>query len=503
MMIFSPVFRTIAVFALCSSVLPAREYSLMVFNVENLFDLDGVAHFEEYRQSDVPFPYHAGRLLTKVRTCAEVIRAFDEGKGPDLIALQELEGDFTPDPTFSLEAALKRHEGESLESLLTLPIRPEIQGYPAEFFLMKALQEAGLRDYRFFGPVHDRAWAQRGIVHRCAFVSRLPLIEMRQHPLDDARDIVEALWEIEGAPLRVFNNHWKSGASSAGTEGVRVRQAGVLRGLVEARRRADPSEDIVLVGDFNSHHDQRLRFDRDKAPKTAIDEVLGSRASERGVVRTGRGFYNLWYELPGRDRGSEVYAGSWSTLMQVLLAPSLYDGKALQYVDQSFGVHRVGGVNACSESDWPLSWVNLGDGRGCSDHLPVYFRFRRLAANGEALPLRRLGDERPKVASPAPARLRLEEVALDQDPLRLEDMTEAQLLEQVGGTFLLEGLYQKPKLVLGGRAYGIYATTSDGWAALNRLATDRPVRFAGMFGIHRGELQFVVHGRDWVEPFQP
>ena len=83
----------------------------MVYNVENLFDIDGVALFDEYRQDaeQNPYPYSARKLLTKIHHHSAMIAACNDGKGPDILAIEEFENDFTQDPTFDLDAMLTKY----------------------------------------------------------------------------------------------------------------------------------------------------------------------------------------------------------------------------------------------------------------------------------------------------------------------------------------------------------------------------------------------------------
>ena len=54
-------------------LLAARTFTVVAYNVENLFDLDGQAQFEEY-QPDRYTPAHA---LTKLRNTARVLARYE------------------------------------------------------------------------------------------------------------------------------------------------------------------------------------------------------------------------------------------------------------------------------------------------------------------------------------------------------------------------------------------------------------------------------------------
>ena len=65
--------------------------------------------------------------------------------------------------------------------------------------------------------------------------------------------------------------------------------------------------------------------------------VQGDEASVVNAARQMRPlWYNLWYEWPINERGSDTYRGYWGTLMQLIISNGMYDSKGLSYVNQSF-----------------------------------------------------------------------------------------------------------------------------------------------------------------------
>jgi len=85
----------VAFLALLVSILPTRVsgFSIVSYNVENLFDLDGTASYEDYS----PDKYTPRHLLVKARNAAKVLSTVDAGRGPDVVILNEIEIDQTPD----------------------------------------------------------------------------------------------------------------------------------------------------------------------------------------------------------------------------------------------------------------------------------------------------------------------------------------------------------------------------------------------------------------------
>ena len=79
----------------------ARPFTAVVYNVENLFDADGLANYDDYQ----PAGYTPAHLRTKLRGIAEVLARYEDGRGADLILLQEIELDQTPATTVTDYAA--------------------------------------------------------------------------------------------------------------------------------------------------------------------------------------------------------------------------------------------------------------------------------------------------------------------------------------------------------------------------------------------------------------
>jgi hypothetical protein len=181
------------------------------------------------------------------------------------------------------------------------------------------------------------------------------------------------LVEVDGAPLYVFANHWKSGASDPVTEEARVANARTLRTRVDEILRADPNADLILGGDFNSQYNHKQRNPRMKV--TGLNDVLGSQGNELAVRGKQRDLYNLWYELPPAERGSDTYRGEWGTLMHLIVSRGLYDYRGVQYVDNSFAVAKFPGLNV-DATGVPVRWSGDGQtGSGFSDHFPISARF--------------------------------------------------------------------------------------------------------------------------------
>ena len=340
-------------------------FTVVTYNVENLFDADGVAMFDDYK---VDSGYTPRKLLTKLQAITNVLKSVDDGDTPEIVLFQELEADFTPESTVEdYDAFLEMHSDTTVAKMLDAKWLDAYAGYPASAWLLKALADEGLTGYH----VVTAEYRGRGLgsAHTNAIFSTFPIISHQAHPLVLARDIIEAEIEVEGQSLFVYVNHWKSGASKRNLEPVRVENAKVLRSLIDARLEVDPQADIIIAGDLNSHYNHSALF-----PEivTGVNDILGSSGRESFDEAD---LYNLWFELDPDARYSEVWRGRIGTLMHMLITQGLYDDSGISYIDGSFNKLVISGINADAIGR-PIRWHSTGEtGGGVSDHFPVYARF--------------------------------------------------------------------------------------------------------------------------------
>jgi endonuclease/exonuclease/phosphatase family metal-dependent hydrolase len=477
----------------------ARPFTVVAYNVENLFDLDGVAAYEEYQ----PAHYTPAHALTKLQNIARVLARFESGRGPDVVLLCELEADQTPGPAAPDYAALLAPYARTpLAALLTPAPSPAVADLPAEALLLKALADAGMTGYRVvIGEPVTAGSAERRQAITCAVLTRFPVTRARSHPTLNARAILEVELDVDGAPLHVFANHWKSGAGDPETEPTRVENARTLRARLDELLRADPNADIIIGGDLNSQYNQKRRYPKMKL--TGINDVQGNELAIRGKQRD---LYNLWYELPAPERGSDTYQGEWGTLMHLIVSRGLYDFRGVQYVDNSFGVAKFPGLNL-DASGLPLRWSQAGPaGMGFSDHFPIFAKFITVP-DGRAdryLALAKPAEEvsgEPLTVKIDYAGFDLKAVALTAD--RVPAGVSIRSDEFAGKVFRVEG-----RVVPGSRlGVEFRGETYDVWsfdAALReRLRAEHPagavLKFYGELGAFRDRWQFVIRDPSWVK----
>ncbi|OIR06375.1 endonuclease/exonuclease/phosphatase family protein [mine drainage metagenome] len=492
--------RSLLLIAFLAVSLGARTITVGVCNLENLFDADGRSAYEDYG----PAQYTAAHLGTKLKNAAAVVAAMAGGRGPDVILFEELETDLTPSSSADVRRLLAPFEGRTLAQMLAAPQSAAAADLPAEAWLLKALEERGLTGYRVIvgDDAPPDASGTTGSAVKTAVFTRLPVKRVTTYPIPRARRILEVELEVDGHALWVFANHWKSGANDAASERVRVEGARILRARLDEILGRDPYADILIGGDFNSQYNQRSLHPRIKA--TALNDVLGSQGDPIVARRAGPGLYNLWHELPADQRGSDVYRGAWGTLVQLIVSRGLLDEGGLQYVEGSFRVVKVPGLNMAGDGT-PLRWSFSGAaGSGCSDHFPIVAQFRTLdeVGRGRWMELKHPSDGR---APTRPVPVGLTRAELERRAIRISDLPPGQPLRDsrsLGRLFLVEGWPLNGRRLgveLAEGRFDVFAPDPGLHAVLRRAwRAGRPVRFYGELAQYRGRWEFVVKQPHWL-----
>lgn len=502
-----PMFRWIptvlaALWLCASSALMAKEFSLVTYNVENLFDLDGSSNYDEYK-SETYTPEH---LAVKVENVARVLAKVGDGRGPDIIVFNEIEIDQTPQSSIpDLRAWLESVKGRSIRDLaLSDPVAPEAAGVPAEAWLLKACEDAGLCGYHVATtndlPGTYDSGRPRSV--RNVIFSRFPVVSTATHPTPDARSILEVKLDIDGQPLTVLANHWKSGAGDPRHERIRLKNARTLRDRLDAIFAEDPVADVVVAGDFNSHYNQNSRYPEFR--ETALIDILGSQGNELALRKRGD-LYNLWFELPTRQRGSDIYRDEWGTLMHILVSRGLYDTKGLQYRDNSFQVLKFPGLNA-DVFGRPYRWSRGKRPGGFSDHFPILARFRLAEPNSRAKWMA-LKNPSTVVEGPAgPVRL-ISSVDLFKRAVKpCNEPRNADFRDGTydGKVFLVDGpatINERGyvSVTLNGLEYDVFTHNRELREKIREAAREKShLRFYGQLSTYRGRWQFVLHGLEWL-----
>lgn len=494
----------------CSVQQPSRSeqpksYTLVTYNVENLFDADGFAVFDDYKPADEQGKelYTQQDVLTKIQNAIRVLKQYNHGRGPDILVMVELESDFTPLPESSYADAgdfLGQFAHTTLEAMLTTEFNAKIADLPSEWLLLKGMTDAGMWNYQVEVGYPPLVNGKPSAVQKTAVFSRFPVLREKTkiHPLQQARPILETWIQVEGKELVVFANHWKSGASSWEMEQIRLQNAQVLRDRLDELVAENPQVDFVLAGDFNSDYNQKTRYNFEK---TAVNDVLRSTGNEASF--TPNQVYNLWYELPLDKRGSDTYRGYWGTLMQIMVSKGMMDERGVSYKNDSFEVGNFG-FNTFPASGEPWRWSSTFDGSGYSDHLPVSMEFYvwspenrqwydRVAENARTSSVDDAQWNPIAVTYSIPDEFITEEVFTSSDPTQNPEFFNQYV-------YLTATVTDRYDFVVNGTTYDVYAPSFRLNEVLKEIAgSQTPIKFYGRFSQYRGNWQFVVESPDFIE----
>jgi len=312
--------------------------NIMAFNVENLFDTaddpgkddatylpasvktdpDHVAACERievdrWREDCLYLDWSEDALGFKLEQLAATILAYNDGRGPDIIALQEVEN-------LGVLDRLRR----------------------------EYLQPAGYRD-----PVLIEGLDDRGI--DVAFLTRLRVVgQPVLHPIDmsafpdraqDTRGILEASFELpDGTLLTGYSVHFPAPFHPIEMRWIAYEQ------LNRVRARLPEDRPVFAAGDFNTPK-------REKEDTTIMDEMV-------------RPYWIVAHEVGCADcKGTNYWrrGESWSFLDMVLFSPSSNGHWALD-VDS---VDVVTGYAGQLHADGTPKRFDLEAREGVSDHLPI------------------------------------------------------------------------------------------------------------------------------------
>lgn len=434
-----------------------NSFQLVVYNVENLFDVDGISLYNDYK----PEMYGRKELEKKLDKICDVLKKIGGNTGPDIILFQEIEVDRTPDKFLS-----------------------------ATEELLKELELNGLGPYYFSLGYNTLDSPEKWPAVHCLTVSKFPISKKRLHPLNNARPILETTVTINNKPLTLFNNHWKSGASSQKMEVFRLQNAEVLRNRITSLSQENPSTDFIVGGDLNSHYNQSTVY-QSEMNKTGINDILLSNAIEPGPENIGETLYNLWHEIPPEKRGSDAWKGKWGTLMHILLPASLYDAQGINYITDSFRVENHAGLNEIEGLNIPFKWSNELNGFGASDHFPLSARFKISNERTEK------GKHFRQVESEA-RKIDYNQASMSAQPWKNSYLKP----KNFGRTYEFTGIITKQKpltLRLDQREFGIYSHDPDTRDFLFSRKVGESITTSGYLSRYRGQWQFIIAEKNWIK----
>ena len=337
------------------------DYLVAFWNLENLFAP------EDYPEREPWIAKSMKKDLTgwtdqlfekKVQQLASIIGKLNNGAGPDLLGVCEVENRFA---LGKLAAAVKA----------LLPARDYGVVHVDSLADQRGIDTAFIYDKKVLS-VDDKAIFSHFVVRRTG-----------------TRDITQATFKTNaGNELVALANHWPSRAGNTNSAGFRMT-AGETLGYWHERIREEKGKDVAVLamGDFNDE------------PGDASVVIHANASRERDDIENSQSarFYNVaWNYLrqdvltkSGNNRilyGTLYFGGNGNVFDQILVSKSLLKGSKLQVKEDTARIEAIQDMVADGKNDGPIRFgLPKGDATknvnesGFSDHFPVSVKITETA----------------------------------------------------------------------------------------------------------------------------
>src|SRR5581483_10884644 len=266
-------------------------------------------------------------LQQKLGKLSEALLKMNNGKGPDIIALAEVE---------SVRAA------ELLTGALNAQIPDRAWDY--KHILMKEVNIG-----RHIAPV---------------IITRLPVVQDRTRNYGNRFRIIEGHINVNNRELVVLAAHWTSRLKPENEKG-RCEYADKIYGACNAMYKSNPNVDFIVCGDFNDTPQD----------KSVAQHLHGS--GDFAAVKSGAELklLNLMADKDPLVFGTHNHASKWTIFDQVLVSPGMLDqvGWECDYasIQTVNTLYKPGDKN---KRPWRFGGQKDSGPRGYSDHFPVTVR---------------------------------------------------------------------------------------------------------------------------------
>ena len=329
---------------------PPGTYLFCSWNVENFFDDNDDPKIGD--KSEDWFGQNPEMFRLKVQHLAEALLMMNDGRGPDIMALYEVESERSMN-------ALK----DALNERLVADGKAESK-YETVLFL-------GDHFGRHFGP---------------GILTRLPVQKDRTHKYGEPKNgrNLEGHLFVNGHELTVLAAHWTSRVERRGKGGSGEDHANAARRMSYAKDQygrfrailtANPDADVLLCGDFN-----------DEFSDASMQEGLHAAATD-GEMRSADGEVRplaLFAHLSANSeaKGTIYYRRTWSTFDHICVSRGLLDDRGWTCDPNTAAIFAPSKLRHGSSGEpFRFGDAKAAD-RGYSDHFPVAVRLAVEGNNG-------------------------------------------------------------------------------------------------------------------------
>ena len=309
------------------------------WNLENLFDtVDDPDKDDEEFLPDGKKEWIKERLDKKSYNISRVIRSINNGAGPDIIGVCEVEH----------------------QSLL-------------DNLILKFLSDKNFKTAYIESP--DNRGIDNGLIYNADKFTLLSISADTVQLQDDypTRLILKITLRSElKDTLIVFVNHWPSRrGGEVESEPNRISAGETLKKSVEKYSLNRKNPNIIILGDFNDEPANNSLLKGLKAEAYLCDSVIKS------GFTTNHRLFNLSYKVFTTGEGSYKYRDDWNMLDQIIVSNALLSGD-IKYICDSFEIFKPDFMVTHTGQYAGTPFPTYGGSRylgGYSDHFPVTAKF--------------------------------------------------------------------------------------------------------------------------------
>jgi endonuclease/exonuclease/phosphatase family metal-dependent hydrolase len=321
---------------------PPGSYLFCSWNVENFYDDEDDPKIDDKMEDW--FGRHPEEFRTKVEHLAAALLLMNDGRGPDIMSLYEVESERCLQ---ALRDALNERLGKDGKGVLK---------YEHILFVPD-------RTGRHFAPgIITRLNVEADRTHKFA-----------KHP--NGRTL-EGHITANGCDLVVLAAHWTSRVEHNGKSGEehanaarRMSYARDCYGRFRAILTDNPEADVILCGDFNDEFTD-ASIQQGLHAAAIIDEARNALAEPHPLA--------LFANWPASaDPPGTIYGrGRWSIFDHICVSRGMLDDKGWSWIEGSATIFAAGQMRVSGRHGEPF---RFGDAKskehGYSDHFPVTVRF--------------------------------------------------------------------------------------------------------------------------------
>ena len=316
--------------------------TISFWNLQNLFDTndDPVKNDEEFLPGS-EIQWTEDRLDKKMYNLARVIRSMNNGSGPDLLGVCEVENQDVLDKMISKYLSDLNYKTAYLES-------PDNRGIDNGLIYK-------VTKFKLLNVQADTVHLSDGWPTRLIFGVNLLM----------DNDI----------KITVFVNHWPSrSGGQLESEPNRIEAAKTLRYAVDRIFRVEDDAKIFIIGDFNDDPINKSVLETLRAHPIKCDSL-----NANFEIEPSGELFNVSYESFENGIGSYKYRDTWNMLDQIIVSGSLITNEVFYYICNSFEVYKPNYIVTKSGDYMGTPFPTYGGRRylgGYSDHFPVIARFK-------------------------------------------------------------------------------------------------------------------------------